>query len=265
MLEFIDQMQRKIRLEAYPPKRIISLVPSQTELLADLGLDEEVIGITKFCVHPPDWFRTKTKIGGTKDLKLEKIAALGPDLIIGNKEENTQSNIEWLAARFPVWMSDIYTLDGALSMVEMLGQIVGKADSALALRERISHSFAGLGAMSSAPRVAYLIWQNPLMVAASGTFIDDLLQRAGFVNAFADQVRYPVLTEEQLVAAAPDLIWLSSEPYPFKDKHLTGFEKLCPNAQVALVDGELFSWYGSRLLRSAAYFQQLRQPFVAPI
>src|ERR1700741_3198050 len=109
-MHFIDQTGRKISIPQIP-QRIISLVPSQTELLFDLGLDKEVVGITKFCVHPPEWFQTKTRVGGTKQLKIDLIKQLQPDLIIANKEENVKEQIEELEKHFPVWISDVNNLE----------------------------------------------------------------------------------------------------------------------------------------------------------
>src|SRR5476651_171659 len=126
---FNDQLHRPINLPA-PPKRIISVVPSQTELLFYLGLDEEVIGITKFCIHPADKFKQTTKVGGTKDLNINLIKSLQPDLIIANKEENERSQIEELMTICPVWISDISNRDEALDMITQVGQLVGREDNA---------------------------------------------------------------------------------------------------------------------------------------
>jgi ABC-type Fe3+-hydroxamate transport system substrate-binding protein len=255
-----DQMGRRVAVP-FPPRRIVSLVPSQTELLFDLGLGKKVVGVTKFCIHPAE-ARTKALIiGGTKNFDFEKIAALNPDLIIGNKEENYQAGIEQLAAEYPVWLSDISNLPEALDMIRRVGFISGAKEKAEELAAEIDVSF-GNSATSAATVVpdstAYFIWRKPYMVAASGTFIDNMLRRAGFANAFAGQTRYPEITAEQLAAAAPSRILLSSEPYPFGEKHIAEFQAICPNAKIAIVDGELFSWYGSRLRKSVAYFSQLR-------
>ena len=125
---FIDQMHREVKIDS-PPKRIVSLVPSQTELLYDLGLQDNIVGQTLFCIHPADKHKTKTIIGGTKKLKLELILALQPDLIIGNKEENEQQQIEYLMQNATVWMSDIYTLSDSLEMIKSIGEIVNKKDN----------------------------------------------------------------------------------------------------------------------------------------
>lgn len=252
-----DQLNREVHIP-FPPKRIVSLVPSQTELLYDLGLREEVVGITKFCVHPEVWFRQKKRVGGTKNLNLEAIAALQPDLIIGNKEENERTQIEALQARYPVWMSDIYCLEDAEEMILRIGAIVDKANAAAALVSKIRDSFATLK-FSEELKTAYFIWREPYMVAAGDTFLNDMLKRAGFANVFGHLTRYPEINEAMLREAQPEVILLSSEPYPFQQKHEAELRKLCPDAVICLADGELFSWYGSRLRYSATYFRNLHQ------
>lgn len=253
-------MQREVAVN-FPPKRIISLVPSQTELLYDLGLHEEVIGITKFCVHPHEWFRNKHRVGGTKDLSIETIKALQPDLIIANKEENTQEQIEALAKEFPVWISDIDTFDEALTMITAIGALVNKKSEAIILSEKIERAFDGFNTPSSPSslRVAYFIWYQPWMGAASQTFVHNIIEKLGWVNVLADACRYPEIDIQKLKAVKPDWLLLSSEPFPFKEKHAAELQQLLPHAKIAFVDGEFFSWYGSRLLKAASYFQQLLQ------
>jgi ABC-type Fe3+-hydroxamate transport system substrate-binding protein len=253
----IDQMGRAIDLRDHP-QRIISLVPSQTELLYDLGLGERVVGITKFCVHPETWFKTKHRVGGTKKVDLDKIRALKPDLIIGNKEENERKDIEALANEFPVWMSDIRDLEGAMDMIRRIGGLTGTEAKANELALGIEHGFAALRPLPEERTVAYLIWREPYMAAGQGTFINDMLQRCGLTNVFDEgDARYPEITPQELAEADPDIILLSSEPYPFKEKHIAEINMICPGTPVRIVDGEYFSWYGSRLLGAPAYFNGL--------
>lgn len=240
----------------YPPQRIISLVPSQTELLYDLGLRKRIIGITKFCIHPAEAVKNVTQVGGTKNFRFEVIDELQPDLIIGNKEENYQEGIERLASAYPVWISDIYTLEDALHSIKKIGELTGTPLRASQITAAIRQGFAAL-VPGSPVKVVYLIWKNPWMAAGSQTFIDDMLHRCGFTNALAHLPRYPVVTEEALRNAAPDYLFLSSEPYPFQEKHLAELEAICPAAKVILVDGEMFSWYGSRLLQATGYLNKL--------
>ncbi len=262
MPSFTDQMQRTIALDAFP-KRIVSLVPSQTELLYDLGLEEEVIGITKFCIHPESWFRTKKRIGGTKQINRESIDALKPDLIIGNKEENERTQIEALAEAYPVWMSDIETLDDALDMMRSIGTITNREAKAKLFADEIKNRFQQIESLKnqfSAKRTAYFIWRNPWMAAGNNTFINHLLLRCNFENVFTNEAsRYPEITDEMLRAANPELVLLSSEPYPFKEKHINELQTLLPQAKIELVDGELFSWYGTRLLHTPHYLEALRK------
>jgi ABC-type Fe3+-hydroxamate transport system substrate-binding protein len=252
---YTDQMNRQVELQSVP-KRIISIVPSQTELLFDLGLDQEIIGITKFCIHPADKFKTKTKVGGTKTLDIERIKKLNPDIIIGNKEENERRQVEELMQLFPVWMSDIADFDGALNMIQKVGEMLGKSNEAEILSGKIKQQFNDLIIQRSNLRVAYFIWRKPYIVAGKGTFIDNMLQACQLHNAFEVE-RYPEVTGELLMQAKPDVILLSSEPYPFKEKHIAEFKAILPDAIIKLVDGELFSWYGSRLLHASTYFDKL--------
>jgi ABC-type Fe3+-hydroxamate transport system substrate-binding protein len=238
------------------PTRIVSLVPSKTELLYYLGLDEEVVGITKFCIHPARWFKSKTRVGGTKQLHLDKIRELKPDLIIANKEENTQADIETLSKEFEVYVSDIKTIPDALTMITEVGILAGKKMEADDLVKKISIDFQLLVPVVKRKRALYFIWQKPYMVAGADTFIHSMMNVAGFENAMS-AMRYPTLEEGDIKAINPEILLLSSEPFPFKEKHIESFQAICPSAQVILVDGELFSWYGSRMLEATNYFKSL--------
>jgi ABC-type Fe3+-hydroxamate transport system substrate-binding protein len=255
MSSFRDQLGRTVNLPAVP-KRIISLVPSQTELLFYLGLDEQIAGITKYCIHPADKYKTKPKVGGTKQLDLAKIKALQPDLIIANKEENERSQVEELQNFCPVWISDISNLEEALDMIKRVGELVGKSMEAQLLSNQITQQFNNITIKPSGLRAAYFIWRKPYMVAGRGTFIDHMLQKCGLINAFETE-RYPEVDANVLANTRPDVILLSSEPYPFKEKHIDEFKTLLPSAIVKIVDGEMFSWYGSRLLHAPEYFASL--------
>ncbi len=225
-------------------------------------MNEEVIGITKFCIHPEKWFREKERIGGTKKLNIEKIKALNPDLIIANKEENTKEDIEKLQKNFPVWISNIYTLEDALKMIYDIGEITEKQNKANEIINTIQKEFTVLKQFiktKKSIRTAYFIWFNPMMAAAENTFIDNMLYSCGFKNVFNHKNRYPEISDQDIKDANPELILLSSEPFPFKEKHIEYFKSLLPNAKVILADGELFSWYGSRLIHSAKYFKQIRE------
>jgi len=257
---FYDQLGSVVQVPEYP-QRIISIVPSQTELLFYLGLDAEIIGITRFCVHPHDKVLLKTKIGGTKQLNIELIKSLQPDLIIANKEENEQKQVEALVEFCPIWVSDIADLHGALDMITRIGEMVNRVKQATKLVQTITYSFNKLCGTKLNLRAAYLIWRKPYMAAGAGTFIDYMLQLCGLTNAFIQQ-RYPEITNEMLFEADPDVVMLSSEPYPFKEKHIAELKLILPRAKIILVDGEMFSWYGSRLLWAPEYFASVIQSII---
>jgi ABC-type Fe3+-hydroxamate transport system substrate-binding protein len=252
---FIDQLGKHVSI-TFPPQRIISLVPSQTELLADLGLSDRVAGITKFCVHPHDWKASKTIIGGTKKFSFGKIRSINPDLIIGNKEENYQEGIEQLHEEFPVWMSDIVTIQDALDMIRNVGKLTDTSARAELIVQNIEISLGEVKKLKPL-RTLYLIWRKPWMAVAPGTFIHEMISLSGLLNCMPDRTRYPELTEDDIKSLDPELILLSSEPFPFHQKNVEEMNRLCPNAKVVIVDGELFSWYGSRLKLFPAYLQSI--------
>jgi ABC-type Fe3+-hydroxamate transport system substrate-binding protein len=260
-MSITDQMGHQVAIPR-PPQRIISLVPSQTELLFDLGLDERIVGITKFCIHPREQVKGKTIVGGTKNFHMNVIRDLQPDLIIGNKEENYQEGIRELQQHYPVWMSDMANLEEALAMMAEIGRITAASRRATALIQIIRREFRILAPADPIP-AAYFIWKEPYMTVGQGTFIQDMLGKAGFANVFQSLSRYPEVSKEDIRQAKPSVILLSSEPYPFREKHLQEFRELCPKALVKLIDGEMFSWYGSRLRLAPAYFGQLRQETAA--
>jgi ABC-type Fe3+-hydroxamate transport system substrate-binding protein len=266
--QLIDQIGHRVNIKS-PPKRIVSLVPSQTELLAYFGLDNEVTGITKFCIHPDNWFRTKTRVGGTKNVNFAKIEEINPDLIICNKEENKESDVKALMEKYPVWTSDIHNLDDALNMINSLGEITNKKKEAQTLTLQIKKNFDELKEYNPKPvRVLYLIWKNPYMAAGKDTFIDYMLSQCNFINVCVSpdpiygekgRGRYPELSIEQIKELQPQVILLSSEPYPFSKKHLTEFNTYFSGVLSVLVDGEYFSWYGSRLLEAPEYLKRIAE------
>lgn len=280
-------MGRKVRLTRYP-RKVVSLVPSQTELLFDLDAAELVAGATRFCVHPAGPLQQVPRVGGTKKLNLDRIREIAPDLIIGNKEENSREEIEALEREFTVWMSDVNTLADSLEMIRQVGVILGREDRAEALCRAIGEEFARLreestrlgegparreedagkekdaGKQERSRKTAYFIWKDPYMLAGRETFIDSMLAACGLENAVSIS-RYPVLTAAELKALPVGQVFLSSEPYPFREKHLAEFAGLFPGADIRLVDGEMFSWYGSRLLKAPAYFLRLLKEGRAPL
>lgn len=255
-LKVQDQLLRPVELEQQP-LRIVSVVPSQTELLFGLGLSaERVVGITRFCTHPEAETKKIAKVGGTKQLDIEKIKNLRPDLILANKEENTREQIELLMQVAPVWVSNVSTLEEAFEMIEAIGQLTGTGPKAKSLVEAIRANFNELPKRKPL-RTVYYIWKGPYMVVGGDTFIHHLLEAAGFKNVFAEKNRYPPIPMSDLIDASPEVILLSDEPYPFKQKHQEQFREICPQAQVLLVRGDMFSWYGSRLLETPNYINEL--------
>jgi ABC-type Fe3+-hydroxamate transport system substrate-binding protein len=262
MLSVTDQIGNVVTLKN-TPQRIVSVVPSQTELLYHLGLANGIAGITRFCIHPANQVKYMQKVGGTKQLDIDLIKTLNPDLIIANKEENERKQVEELMALYPTYISNPITLPGALDMIGNIGELVGAGKAAHRLSVNIRREFDRLAYVKPLGlKAAYLIWRKPYMIAGTDTFINDMLQRSGFKNAF-NQDRYPEVTMEQLIAVRPDVVLLSSEPYPFKQKHADEFQQALPGAIIKLVDGEMFSWYGSRLLYAPEYFIGLTDSIAA--
>ncbi len=253
-----DALGRPVVVPA-SPKRIVSLVPSQTELLAHLERENRVVGITRFCVRPADWRDRKPIVGGTKEVTIERIAELEPDFILANHEENTPEDVHALADLAPVYVTDVPTVDAACAMIRTVGTLVDRANAADALASAIEKRFATLNA--DAPiHAAYLIWRDPFMTVGRDTIIHDVMQRGGFTNVFSDRTRYPEITLDALVDAAPDVLLLPDEPFPFgqKPRFSADLHEALPDTHLHFVDGELFSWYGSRLLDTPAHLRSLR-------
>ncbi len=254
-MEFKDQMVNIVHLDKFP-ERIVSLVPSQTELLVDLGLSEKIVGVTRYCVHPKGFKKEKVLIGGTKRFDFDKIEALSPDLIIGNKEENYKEGIEELQKKYPVWMSDIFDLKDALSMMEAIGEITNTSIKCSNIVQKVKKEFEKVSSVFCGKLVLYFIWRKPYMCVGENTFIDKMIESCGGVN-ICPKDRFPSFELEELKEIKPDVVLLSSEPYSFKEKHLPEFKEIFPDAIVQVVDGEMFSWYGSRLLYAPSYFNSL--------
>ncbi|WP_019038958.1 helical backbone metal receptor [Psychroflexus tropicus] len=251
-----DQLQRDLTIKHIPSK-IVCLVPSLTELLVDLGLENQIIGVTKFCVHPEHIRKSTSIIGGTKTVKVDKVKTLEPDFILANKEENELEHIESLAQSFPVYVSDIKSIEDLLSLIQDLASIFEINDQAEKLINKLKSSYDSFTIeMSKMPKlkVAYFIWRDPWMVAGSSTFIDYMLNLNNLENIFGSSSRYPEIELDQLKHV--DYVFLSSEPFPFKQKHKG--ELPLDASKIQIVDGEYFSWYGSRMLKAIEYFRTLR-------
>ena len=262
---FKDQLNRNLLLEKLP-QRIVSLVPSQTELLVNLGLEENIVGITKFCVHPAHLKAEKTIVGGTKKVNYKRIIALNPDIIICNKEENTQEIVNELEKRFSIYVSDVISVNDAFDLISDIGIIFNCKPKATELTNAIRaklKDFTNFIKQHPSKRVAYFIWAKPWMAAGGNNYINDILKLNKFENIFESAPdRYLEVYIEYLAGLSPDLkpqlILLPSEPYPFKEEHADQLKKYI-DCQFMFVDGEMFSWYGSRFIKALDYFKELHK------
>lgn len=269
MKSYTDQTGTALSLPA-APLRIISLVPSLTELLFDLGLEERIVGITKFCVHPYHLKSTKTIIGGTKKVHTEKIRLLQPDIIIANKEENTEEIVAAMREIAPVYVSDIVTIQDALAMIEDFGKIFSVRTQSQQWINKINfglEDFKNFIKDKKPLKVAYFIWKEPYMAAGNNTFINEMLKLNRFSNIYENRDdRYPeVIVQKMRIQGDPDVVFLSSEPYPFKDEDAFELGRHTHHAKTIFVDGEMFSWYGSRIVKAFAYFKQLQERMEEPV
>lgn len=254
-----DSLGRSLEIPT-EPQRIISLCPSQTETLFALGLAERIVGRTRYCIHPKGLVEKVPVIGGTKKIDSGAVEALQPDLIIAQMEENTKEDVEKLTAIAPVYVTRVESFAEALESIRRLGDITGKAEQAAQIVQEIEAAFAELVPQAAVLplRVLYLIWRKPYMAAGNQTYIHSLLERLGWENvAVTLPGRYPALQEpEQL---DPQLVLLSDEPFPFSEKHFPEIQRLWPQAEVRLVRGDYFSWYGIRMKEAAAYLKNLKE------
>lgn len=237
--------------------RIISLVPSITELLFDLGLGKDIVGRTKFCIHPKDKVSSIPQIGGTKNVRVDKVLALDPTHIIANKEENTKDQIQQLQAHCNVLVTKISDYPQALAAIHEIGIFTDSQSPTNLMVAKIEEAFSTLHPVNSRLSVCYLIWRRPYMTIGADTFIHDMLYRCGLHNIYGDYTRYPEVAIDDLIMRQPDLMFLSSEPYPFKNQHIAELQNVLPDTKILLVDGEYFSWYGSRMIPAVGYFSNL--------
>ena len=245
----------------YP--KIISLVPSITLLLFDLGLENSIIGRTKFCIHPKEKVKQIPTIGGTKNIDIEKIKTLQPTIIFATKEENEKVQIIELKKIFNVVIFDVKNLDDNYNMIAKIGKLTSTEIKATEIIEQTKLNFEHLKNINSpslpiAIGTLYLIWRKPYMTIGKDTFIHAMLETIGLKNMFAHQTRYPIIQNLQTSYFAKcELVLLSSEPYPFTQNHINEIQEQLPNAKILLVDGEYFSWYGSKMMNAPKYFNEL--------
>lgn len=255
-MEVIDHLQRKIAIPV-TPRRIISLCPSITDTLFELGLGERIVGRTRYCIHPVGGTDAAEIVGGTKQVNYDRINTLAPDLIIAEKEENPKDMVEQLAEKYPVYVTNVESVAEALQMIRDVGGITGTSDAANKLVQQIEGAFQTIARVEN-QKVAYLIWRKPYMVVGASTYINSMLTHIGWSNPFQNYVdRYPAVTIEELRDAEPDFLFLSSEPFPFTEEHIGEFKDVLSNTQIVLVDGEMFSWYGARMVKVPQYVNEL--------
>jgi ABC-type Fe3+-hydroxamate transport system substrate-binding protein len=239
------------------PARIVSLIPSTTELLCRLGLADALVGITAYCREPADLLRGKTRIGGEKDPDLARIRALAPDLVIANVEENVREHVDTLRGwGISVHVTYPRTATDAIAMIRELGRVTGAEARADAMAEELQALLdATRAALPRRPaaRVFYAIWRGPYMTIGADTYIHDVLAACGAANVFADApARYPAVTLKDVAARRPDVIVLPDEPFRFRRAHLADFTPYTDvpavrDGRIHLVDGKPFSWHGPRL------------------
>ncbi len=254
-----DQAGFEVSLKKVP-ERIVCTVPSLTELLFDLGLGEKVVGVTRFCVKPSGARKQAAIVGGTKDIDVKTVESLKPDLIIGNKEENRKEQINEIKNTTPVWLSEISNVQEACSAIEQLGHLTDTQSRASLLNDQIQSAVKKLRQIPDTHKsVLYFIWKKPYMVAGRSTYINSILDLCGLKNIAPDsESRYPQLSIDYIQKLQPQIILLSSEPYPFSSGDLHQITQKQDKAEGFLLNGEIFSWYGSRLipaLDSIRYFK----------
>ncbi|WP_431030002.1 ABC transporter substrate-binding protein [Lysinibacillus sp. LZ02] len=256
MKQVVDHLGRSVTY-AFPPKRIISLCPAITETLFHLSLQQEIVGRTKYCIFPEQQVAHVQTVGGTKQVDLATIQSLQPDLIIMEKEENTKEMVDMLENHFPVYVFQVESISEAQRMIEDAGQLVNRVEKSKELVLQIDVALKALPRKSG--RAAYMMWRKPYMVVGATTYINDMLETVGFENPFtASEGRYPVVDIEALKNAQLDYLFLSTEPFPFAQKHIEELALHLPNTTIQIIDGEMF-WYGAKMKEAAPYLKQFWQ------
>lgn len=251
MKTVVDALGREV---TFSGERIICICPAITETLFALGLGEQIVGRTRYCLYPKGDIEQVPIVGGTKKIDLEKVLALAPDIIITEKEDNSKEIVELLEQHVPVYVAQVESVEGAYTMVREMGALFEKTQQAEALVVDIEAAFARL--TKREVRAGYVIWRKPYMVAGATTYINDVLQKLGFTNPFAEaEGRYPAVDEEMLQAAHLDVLFLATEPFPFTVQHTEEFRRFLPDVDIQLIDGEMF-WYGAKMKQAPIYFQR---------
>ena len=244
---------------ADPNARIVSLVPSITELLCDLGLAEQLVGRTGFCIHPADVVQAIPKVGGTKDVNVEKIRKLAPTHLVVNIDENEKPTVEELAEFIPnIVVTHPMRPRDNLALARLMGGVFGKEAAAERWCAAFEAEYALLQATPKGPpqTMLYCIWQDPWMTISRDTYIARMLEEIGWSVPDLGEVRYPQFAWSSELVAGIDGVLLSSEPYRFTEAHAFALEKQL-GKPVLLVDGEMMSWYGSRSVQGLRYLREL--------
>lgn len=250
-----DHLGREVAF-TYPPKRIISICPGITDTLFSLNLEDEIVGRTRYCIYPTDKVEGVKAVGGTKEIKMEVVHQLKPDLIIAEKEENTKEIVEEISQHYPVFVAEVLSIESAYNMIHDIGEVTDRKKEASTLVKKIESKFQSLP-IKHGRRVGYVIWKKPYMVVGKSTYINSILESMGFINPFTEFVgRYPAITIEDFQCANLDYIFLATEPFPFKEKHFEEFQQFLPTVKPMIIDGEMF-WYGPRMIHAAEYFTKI--------
>lgn len=262
-MTFFDDLGNELTFEK-TPKRIISLVPSLTETLYDLNLEENILGITKSCTHPVHFKHTKTIIGDVKDVEIEKIKDLQPHIVFCNKGENSLETIKKLQEFTQVYVTVVKTIDDSIRLVEKLGLILNRRVDAKLINHKINlklEDFTQFIKEYDVKKAGYFIGYNPWVAAGDNTFINALLALNKFENIYTNKEdMYPIIEAKKIrLEGDPDFVFFPSHPFAFNDKHIFEMGRFTHHASAVYVDGQMFSWFGSRLIKSFDYFKSLRE------
>ncbi len=251
-MNFTDHLNRTVEINGVP-QRVVSLVPSITETLADLGLAKHLVAVTRFCKYPLELTKLLPKAGGPKNIDIDKIVDLQPHLVIAVKEENDKEQVLKLAEQVPVIVFDINSVEDAFNMLDGLGAVFDRADVTAGVINSIKQKLEKYSPAGSYKKTMYLIWKNPWMAAGRSAFIGAMMKVAGFDNFISG--RYPQVSRQEFEKA--NTLLLATEPYHFTESDRQQLLEEYPDKNVIIVDGEMFTWYGTHMLKAIDYFERL--------
>ena len=245
--------------------KIVSLVPSISELIYDLNIEKKLIGVTKFCIHPKYFQIEKTVVGGVQEFDIEKIKELKPDVVFASKDENFEEEILELQKFVPVYVTDVKSVDEAKQMIVNFGELLSCRNDASKIIMKIDMQLNDLAKVTDDLLYrsgAYFVWNEPWVAAGKDTFVNSMLKLVKINNVFEDlKERYPMVTGANIHLGNPDIVMLPSEPYKFEDQQAFEISSHTHDAATYFVDGEAFAWYGSRLIKSLDYLKLLALKF----